>query len=274
MPLIPGTFPSEYPNPVSIDQNLDSQILDQFQKSEFIVSKSRNQRLLLTHLASTVYLLTGYVFIKWCHSACILPLILNVLVQFALSVPALTDPSTPDNTFLDACNHYLTENESLRNVTFARNKIVSSMNGTVFISFFLSVLYHVLFVAWLHELATEDRLADLINGSWWFVSFIGESIPESFSLSSPFAIRMWQLGLYQLLFFDTIILIIQLVIFQAIWRQSTKSLIGQPLDANELETLRPANSAVLGTSLQSIPNTTDILRVRLFDCFSWQDLGS
>lgn len=278
-PVIPGSFPEEQPVD-DAEQSLDFQILDNFQRSEFIATKSRNQRDLLINLEASIYAISGYIFIKYCHSACILPFVMTVSLQTALSVSAIAnsanlDPANNEHVLLNACVQHIAENENQRRGNpNARQKILSIFNGAIFVVFLLLALYHVLFVAWLYELAEGGHLQDIANGSWWFISFIGESVPLDYSEAVPLYRKLWQLGLYQLLFFDVVILLFQLIIFQSIWRQSTKGLLGHTLRDNEMEVVRPSLSTVLSSTLQTIsPGNKEALRVRLYECFQRHNFG-
>lgn len=280
--LIPGAFPIELlsaARSTSIEPSInkwntlhiEEDKLTAFKKSEYLVSKARSQRHMLRHLDKTVVVLSGLQLIKYCHLACIWPFIIDSVVQVIISVKAITEP---DNwSTLETIDQGIKKREQETgdpNTTF-RSNLTKFVLALIYGKFILNVFYHVLFFFWLKLIADGKELEYITNGSWWLVSFIGESVPE-YDPSSNIWLRLWQLGLFQLILIDFIILILQLTLYQCVFKQSTKSLEGLPLGIAELETVRPFNMRVSGESLRKLPEqiTPNILNIRLHDCFNPQ----
>lgn len=254
--------------------HIEEDKLTSFKKSEYLVSKGRSQRHMLSHLEKTVMVLTGYQLVKYCHLACVWPFILDVMMQRGISVKAITDPGNWSILEIMEQGAKKREEESGENgasnssITF-RSRVTKTVCLFIYCKFLLNVFYHVLFFFWLKLVADSNHLEDVVNGSWWLVSFLGESVPD-YNPSSSIWLRLWQLGLVQLIFTDFLILLLQLTLFQCVFKQSTKSLEGLPLGISELETVRPFNVRVSGESLRKLPDqrTPNILNIRLHDCFN------
>lgn len=122
--------------------------------------------------------------------------------------------------------------------------------------------YHGLVVTWLVLIANDNNLAAIEHGSWWFVSFIGESTPSVLAVM-PWYKKMVVLGLPQLLITDVLIMILQLVLFQCVFRQSTLTYLGRRLND---ETLIIRTSMVDPVSpIPHINQAPMVLRVRLYE---------
>ncbi|QRG38624.1 hypothetical protein FDK38_003039 [Candidozyma auris] len=246
--------------------------LTAFNKSEYLVTKAKGQRHMLTQLQGCVYILMGYQLVKFCHMACLLPFLLDLMALSMISVKAIVEPG--NWSLLETINEATTrrEQESGENQANMRSNATKMICLSLYGKFLLVVLYHALFALWIKSIADQGALKDLINGSWWLVSFIGESVEQNYDISASLWLKLWQLGLYQLIITDLVITLIQLVLFQSVHKQSSKSLEGLPLNIDESETVRPANVRVSGDTLHQLPEDSipNILNVRLHDCLSRQ----
>lgn len=269
---MPGSFPAAINVEGSASASVDQNSLENFAKKEYVGSKTRAQRNLVAQLDTLVFFLVGYQFIKYCHSACILPVLAHVAVQMMASVDSITNPSNLVSGML-----LVTEviNRQHREATAAgqpssrthlANAVLTKTCLVIYWKYIFVVVYHTLFmVTWMQEIAKTGQLHRLQNGSWWVISFIGEDVPSHYSQDSSFWVRFYQLGLPELLLTDTIILAIQLVLFQCVFVQSTVSPKGIALDEDEIYILRAHNGrGDVGELKEGVP---DILHVKLYEVF-------
>lgn len=288
-PIIPGSFP----NGLSVAPGTESQIntkavattiIDEennsrFRNKQFIVQKTRHQQNLISQLDTLVYLLVGYQFIKYCHSACILPALLHIIVQKILSCSSIT--GDPNSGGIHVINEAVTDFINRRrqnNANTPNDPSRDDLINTIFIKAcsivywkaIVTCVYHILFICtWMVLIANDNKLNMLENGSWWFISFIGESIPEDITIETNYWYKLFQLGLPGLLVSDLIILFIQLVLFQCIYKQSTVSPIGRTLNEDEINLIRQAGD------FSSIPDRAKIfggsipwiLLIKLYELF-------
>lgn len=150
--------------------------LTAFNKSEYLVTKAKGQRHMLTQLQGCVYILMGYQLVKFCHMACLLPFLLDLMALSMISVKAIVEPG--NWSLLETINETTTrrEQESGENQANMRSNTTKMICLSLYGKFLLVVLYHALFALWIKLIADQGALKDLINGSWWLVSFIGESV--------------------------------------------------------------------------------------------------
>lgn len=160
-------------------------------------------------------------------------------------------------------------------------KWVKRICSFIYIKFIIVSIYHILFVClWLMPFAMNDELDQFQTGTWWFISFIGETTPKNVSSEPNFFKRAGMLGLPGLLFTNVLILFVQLVLFQCIYHQSTVSPLGRKLKEDDGTTL-----CLLGELPSSVEEETDIQReamltsideiptillVKLFELFEWE----
>lgn len=279
--LMPGAFLAESANHLQpsssravTDQRntylIEEDQLKSFSKSEYLVNKGRSQRHLLRQLEGCVYIIIGYQLVKFCHLACLLPFVLDLMMESAISVKAVADP---DNwSLLETIAEVLNkkEHETGASQGTQRQNITRFFCLAVYAKFLLVVLYHAFFVFWIKLIADDGHLESLVNGSWWLVSFIGESVAEGYDPESSLWLRLWQLGLVQLIVCDFLVLMLQLTLYQAVYLQSSKSLSGLPLNAKEIEIVRPHNVRVPGDPIHKIPQRAapNVLNIRLHDCLN------
>lgn len=281
--LMPGAFPIELlslaqssaiesPSNKWNSLSTEDDKLASFNRSEFLVNKAKGQRHLLRQLEGCVYILVGYELVKYCHLACLLPFILDLMTQSMISVRAIVEP---DNwSLLETINEVKNrkEQESGESQATQRSNMTKFICLSIYGKFLLIITYHALFIFWLKLIADSGHLDEMVNGSWWLVSFIGETVVADYDTSSSIWLQLWQLGLYQLILIDFLILLLQLTLYQSIHKQSSKSLEGLPLNIDELETVRPYNARVSGDTLRQLPQkaTPEVLNIRLHDCFNSQ----
>ena len=288
-PIIPGSFPSALSVASGTESRTNAKavattIIDEennfkFRSKQFIVQKTRHQQNLISQLDTLVYLLIGYQFIKYCHSACILPVLLHIIMQKILCCSSITgDPNSSNiHVINEAVNDYInrrrqdnanTPNDPSRDDLI--NHIFTKACSLVYWKAIITFVYHVLFVCtWMVLIVDDGKLKMLENGSWWFISFIGESTPEDVTKETNYWYKLLQLGLPGLLVSDLIILFIQLVLFQCIFKQSTVSPIGRTLDEDEINLIRQAGD------FSSIPDRAKIfggtvpwvLLIKLYELF-------
>lgn len=288
-PVIPGSFP----NALSVVSGtelrtntkavattiIDEENNSKFRNKQFIVQKTRHQQNLISQLDTLVYLLLGYQFIKYCHSACILPVLLHIIVQKILSCSSITgDPSSGgihviNEAVTDFINRRRQNNADTPNDPSRddlTNNIFIKVCSFIYWKAIITCVYHVLFVCtWMVLIVNDDKLKMLENGSWWFISFIGESTPEDITKETNYWYKLFQLGLPGLLVSDLIILFIQLVLFQCIYKQSTVSPIGRRLNEDEINLIRQAGDFSSSPDRAKIFGGTVpwVLLIKLYELF-------
>lgn len=226
-----------------------------------------------------MYLLIGYQFIKYCHSACIVPVLFHIAVQKVLSCDSIT--SSGSNY---AGVHVLREviNRQIRDAQRAGTALGGPSETSVaavvlarcclllYYKFLVACLYHTLFVCfWILLVAETGRIRQLEHGTWWTISFLGEGVPENYDADWNFWYKVSVLGLPGLLFSDLVILGIQLVLFQAVYKQSTISPLGVRLGEQEVDIVRVASDTVLDNSalFETEAGVPLVLRVKLYETF-------
>lgn len=281
---MPGSFPMEGRSPIpptKISEDMmevvNDEYLENFQKRQKISRKTIRQSNLINQLDSLIYILAGYQLIKYCHSASLIPLVVYVISQKFLCCDSFTSTDSSDNfmTFLNQTERQNQENnvdpEPIMKVFFKK------IQQAIYWKSLLVMIYHIGFVCfWLIPLANKGKLNLVVNGTWWFVSFIGETIPIYESLDTfkdrNYITKMMDLGLVGLLFSDAMILLIQLILFQSIYIQSTLSPMGRKLNGKEIELLRLPNdvstSAAADELLDSPDESPFALHVRLYEALN------
>lgn len=221
---MPGSFP-DCPLPATSEEDLHtaSHILDSEQETKFVSREStkteaKSQRETLEQLSSLVYVLVCYQLIKYCHLACMVPVVLHLAVQnilrpnfvkfgVGLVDRVLEEPETRD----------LHVNRDTV-IILMRNKVAQA----VFWKLIMTMVYHVIFVVyWMIPLIQDGHANDLEHGSWWFISFIGEAISINVDKNGSKWSMAMQLGLPYLMFTDILIFMVQLVLYQGLYVQST-----------------------------------------------------
>lgn len=275
--LMTSSMPGAFPLPELSREDLSqaANVLHQeheasFQRKEANGAKTGAQRHLMGQLDSLCYLLIGYQLIKHCHSACLFPVAAHWLVQLPLDFQVLSSPHGGGQLlFLEALTRQ-EEQATAMGLPFDREKVASSWLSRICICIYLKfvavVVYHVLFIIWwVQPIADNGRLALLENGAWYSTSFIGEMVPTDYNAGAPWWLRLWKLGLFELILTDTLILAVQLVLYQAIYIQLTALPRGQRLGEDEVCILRCRPGGAGGEPTLCTDGTPDILHVKLYE---------
>lgn len=235
-----------------------------------------------------VYFLVGYQYIKFCYSAALLPVVLHLVAQKFLSVEAYMSgvhgsPQPSAITALAAATS--ASSRRSRAATSARSnssatdrdgpdvermsRVVRGVCAFVYWKFILVVIYHTTFVCiYLMPFAIKDELAQFEYGTWWFISFIGETPPIDIASEPNMWWRIAALGLPGLLFVDLLILLLQLVLFQCMYHQSAVSPLGRSLHASSNVLRLSGDHAEEPQGDGMRPD--HILLVRLYELFAWE----
>lgn len=278
---MPGSFPMEgrsIPPPTKISDDtieiMNDEYLENFQKKQKISRKTVRQSNLINQLDSLIYILIGYQLIKYCHSASLLPLAIYMVSQKMLCCDSFTSTEVHSDfmTFVNQSERQSQEN-NIDPIPMIKQMFRKVQRGIYWKSIMV-MIYHIGFVCfWLIPLANKGKLNLVVNGTWWFVSFIGETVPYYDSIESfkdkSYLTKMIDLGLIGLLLSDAIILLIQLIIFQSIFVQSTLSPLGRKLNGKEIELLRLPNDISTSASADELLDSPDespfALHVRLYE---------
>lgn len=221
---------------------VDQEHIIDFSNKQKVSRKTQRQAQIISQLDVLVYMLAGYQLVKYCHLACLLPLVGHVMVQKLLCCERFSNGSGLETrdflTLLNDLDRSRLEGGADRLESIY--KIANRVCAAVYWKGIASILYHIGFVCfWLVPLAETGQILVIGNGSWWFVSFIGEStIIDSNFQDLAYITKLMDLGLLGLLVSDFCILGLQLVLYQAIFRQSTVSPLGRTLLELEIEVLR------------------------------------
>lgn len=257
MYLIPGLFPE--PAPLPTTEQIDRLLQSQFVGRQIVTRKTRIQHEIFHHIDAVVYVIAAYQYIKFCHLACLLPAVLHCGVQ-KLLVRDLLDSGVLAQ--LDPQIRHQIDDLVSRNLYLG-----------VWWKAVICIVYHVGFVFWwLLPLANLGDYAQIGNGTWWFVLFIGEELPV-IDPHATTATKLWQLGLVPLVLTDVVVLFCQVVLHQAVFRQST--VFQRRFSDKEVYLVRPM-ADMLGVADESIdPDALvpEVLRVKVFEEFDvWHRL--
>lgn len=248
---------------------VDQENLDDFKNHQKVSLKTQRQLTLISQLDTLVYILVGYQLIKYCHSACLLPVIGHIFVQKSLCCERFT-PYNNGREFRDFLS-FINELESTNDHESRINHISNRVCAGIYWKCFITIIYHFGFIAiWLIPIANNGQLDLLTNGTWWFISFIGESIQVDNFGDLNYLEKLILLGLMGLIISDLFILFIQLLLYQAIYRQSNVSPIGRRLVGKEIEILRTGASGNSGNGSELVEITYEppmALVVKLFETF-------
>lgn len=275
MSIIPGSFPqNDVPEPPGVITESASKVMEQEELQVFSFrqlgnAKSRHQVHIIKQMEALVYILVGFQFIKYCHSACIIPIILHVSAQLVLSCGSVTmSRSRADQTWITTIIRTLNQaDEFLQEEKERRQDIIfRRVCFFLYAKTFVAWIYHCLVIIWLIPITNDDDLSMIEHGTWWFVSFIGESTP-SIPARAPWFKKIVPLGLPQLLLSDILIMIVQLILFQCIFRQSTVTYLGQRRSNDELTIIRTTATDPSGP-IQIIKDAPVVLKVKLYETIS------
>lgn len=269
---MPGAFPQVGPSrqrsssgrsPLSAEQTL---IEPDFISQKDLCAKVSSQKSLIASLSSTTYFLIGYQFVRYTHTACLPPSLLHLFIQTMLQPWRATTLSELDlfADHLDVQEQYF----ALQLLPFDRQAAARMLLKRtcllIYWKFFSVVAYHILFFTlWVRPVALNGQLKNLEHGSWYGLSFIGETISIDILKTRSFFVQLWKLELGQVLLLDLVILLLQLTLYQCIFVQSTLSPRGLRLNEPEAFILR-------GTP--GVPNEKltepDLIQVRLYETLS------
>lgn len=295
---MPGAFPGSWTHPLQQQEDiptttaaasfqLDANYLRKFQTRKGVSQKTRHQQLLIAQLEALVYILVGYQFIKYCHSACIIPVIFHMAVQKVLSCDSITSASTNYSgvhIIREVIARHIRDSQNNADGSQTESSVAAIVLARccllVYYKFLVTCLYHILFVCfWALLVAETGRLRQLEHGTWWVISFIGESVPPGYDSGWNFWYKVSVLGLPGLLFSDLVILAVQLVLFQAVYKQSTVSPLGVRLGEQEVDIVRGPTDTGLDSSalFETETGVPLILRIKLYETFAKEafiaDLG-
>lgn len=244
---MPGSFPTTVLTPSSeathdAMEAVDVENLQTFSNQQQVAKKTLRQCHLINQLDTLVYILIGYQLIKYCHSASMIPVIAHVGVQKLLC----TESITKDMEMLSFISFLRDYRNSLMDNNDDPDTIIRGMIGKlcriIYWKALIVIVYHVMFICyWVIPIAERGQLYELRNGTWWFVSFIGEQVPSDNFPELGIMSKITRLGIWGLVISDLMIFMIQLILFQAIFKQSTILPIGRQVDIPEIETLRRYN---------------------------------
>ncbi|KAI3405349.2 hypothetical protein KGF56_001846 [Candida oxycetoniae] len=251
---------------------VESEFETRFTCNRIVHRKTEDQHHIMAQLEGLCYILIFYQFSKFCYNACLIPTLCHI-VQLTILNHRLVISSYA-NIFLQALSEDV-DNESRINTL--RGKIPTICNNLYFKTVFVLV-YHTLFVCtWMVSLVNEEKLSQLENGTWWFISFIGEKVPV-ISPQASFWIKIVKLGLPQLLILDLVILFLQLILLQCIFKQSSVFRGGRTMGDKEVYLIRSRNS---GYEVQGDDSLEDYgqgvilaLKVRLYETFQFDSFST
>lgn len=275
---LPGTFPidDEIPSaPANTTYStvsstatelIESQQNFQFNNNQLIHNKRKYQFDILTQIDALVYIIIFYQFVKFCHSACLIPMVLHLVLQILLNSKIVTQNSQVPNLLSFLSNE---DNQDTRERIY--ETFIHKYCYLLYIKTILVILYHTLFVAtWVMYLVDTQQLQKLNHGTWWFISFIGEETPV-IDKSTPYWLKLFELGLFQLIFTDVLILFLQLALYQCIYKQSDAFHLDRRLNEKEVYIIRTNADSTSGIDDQSVVTDADgvptVLKIRLFECF-------
>lgn len=285
---MPGTFPgpdsplraSGPAHHLEANSDLTSQHhQDTFARRELVNFKTVSQKHLIGQLGTLTHLLIGIQFLRYTYSSCLPPVLGHCLVEFLLHGQhfASAGPESGRRIFADQLDSQEQLFRSL-GLEFDRASIVRFiMNKTrsfIFWKYLAVCVYHTVFVLlWLRPVALSGRLRLLEAGLWYCLSFLGQPAPAFLPDSSRF-VQMWHLGLYQLLILDTVILALQLIVYQCIYLQSTISPRGIRLNEPEVNICRSVLANVDGQVDLEQDGLPDVLHVKLYETLEGVSLNS
>lgn len=240
-----------------------------FEQKELVAAKTAAQRHLLGQLNSLTYFLIGYQFVKYCYSSSLPPLFLHAIIQQLLHVEEITANNHSSRTLFSEAMNAQERHAELTGSTFDRaawaRLLESRLTHFIYWKFLAVAVMHMLFVMiFLQGEADAGRLPQLSFGLWYCLAFMGENGPSNYLAADSWWIRMWKLGLVELLACDLAILVLQLCVFQSIYVQLTISPRGLALGEEEVNILRVQGGA-RGEVDVDVEGHMDILHIKLFE---------
>ncbi|EGW34700.1 uncharacterized protein SPAPADRAFT_57764 [Spathaspora passalidarum NRRL Y-27907] len=274
---MPGSFPGSYGSTsyqprqlqkATTNERLASQLtqsteMTRFFNTTYINTKTKAQHHLIGQLGLIVYVLAFYQYVKYCHSAALIPLLFHCIYQVVLSIEILT------NANLQVIRHLLSDTTEPEEQQFVLNNRMRFVCRMLYTKCLFVLLYHILFVcSWMVSIVNRGQLQELTYGTWWVVSFIGEEVPD-ISPEVPYHEKLLKLGLIQLLFIDLIVLFLELVMFQCIYKQSPILKIERRLNEQEIYCVRQSTSPNISVNEEDVSqeDVPTVLKVKLYQCF-------
>lgn len=277
---MPGSFPGTTPNVQSSRQrhslasmlNPDTSLREaDFVAKNKLCSKVDSQKSLIMTLTSTTYFLIGYLFLRYTHSSCLPPTIIQIFMQFVLQTWRATTASERDlfAEQLEAQELVFL----LQGRHFNRRKIADLLLRQTcllfYYSFFGVAIYHTLFyIFWYRPIALDGRQTGLEHGSWYGFTFVGESISTNILSSDSLLVQLWKLELPQVLIIDLAVLFLQLTLYQCIFMQSTISPKGIRLSEPDAFILTGQPGVPLNDQAHS-----DLIQIRLYETFQRENFS-
>ncbi|KAK6457552.1 uncharacterized protein RJT20DRAFT_24506 [Scheffersomyces xylosifermentans] len=263
-------------NPVT-SSLIDKANLHSFEGKHVLIQKAKHQQDIVTQLEALVYILVGYQFIKYCHSACLVPVVFHIAYQKMLSCDPITSNNTTEYRMGIAGLLLVTRGEENPTIRDRATRIVLTKSCLMlYWKTIITSLYHILFITtWMMYIVNDGSAYKLEHGTWWFISFIGEEAPLDIDASTNYWVKLAKLGLPGLLITDMIILFIQLVLYQCVYKQSTLLPHRGMLVDKEVYLLRTVSetattNARLDDSIDPHETIPLVLKVKLFESFSWE----
>lgn len=237
---IPGSFPlGNTPPPLSkrsmsvVNETVQHEMQAKFISNQLVNRKTRYQHEILYQLEALCYILIFYQLVKYCHYACLLPFLCHIIVLLGLNPKIVLSSSS--RTILDL----MFEDADAETRRSSLERTLPEYSSMMYIKTLFVLIYHTLFITiWGVSLVNREKLPTIQYGTWWFISFIGENVPDIPPDASTWS-KVVQLGLFQLLFVDLLILFIQVILFQCVYCQtSLLNLGGRSVDEPEACVIR------------------------------------
>lgn len=300
-PQMPGSFPSRVETLGKMQAYvMASELVDESNRKEFVTVHFSSkvfafQQHIISQVDSLAYLIIGYQLVKYCHLACLLPALCHIGIQRLLNCNIITHSSSEtaraineviegiarrrneSRSELGASNNRNNSNtDNFRDISRSKREILDAfMKDACWVIYFKSIFtffYHFLFLyMWMIPIADKGELKSIENGTWWFVSFLGESTNISWEPSASIWLKFYRVGIIGLLLSDILILFMQLVLFQCIYRQSN---IFPPTseESSDLEYVIkvPGSSFNRTLSREKIHSSPYVLLVKLFELLNYE----
>ncbi|KAK6465549.1 hypothetical protein DFJ63DRAFT_24732 [Scheffersomyces coipomensis] len=279
---MPGSYPIQatstnsssrsYVNPIA-SNILDQELATSFEGKHTINLKNKHQQHIVIQLETLVYILVGYQFIKYCHSACIMPIILHISVQRILGCEVITS-NTASGRLSGIPGILILRNDDDIEPTLReqiKQLVLTKACFTIYWKTIFTIFYHTIFItSWVMSINNHGHLKSLEHGTWWVISFIGEETPTDILPSTNYWLKLYKLGLPGLIITDLLILFIQLILYQCIYKQSTYLNNDRSVNEQEVYLLRTIgeSSSKIDESIDTLQAVPLVLKVKLYECFS------
>ncbi|KAK6201341.1 uncharacterized protein RJT21DRAFT_113968 [Scheffersomyces amazonensis] len=273
-PVNPPTSPGLLRDPnsnVVASKVLEHDLLEGFEEKYIMNQKSKHQSNIFSQLDNLVYILVGYQFIKYAHSACLLPILLHISLQKVVGNQVVRNNSNGRVGGILGLLMLANDDDDidleLRNQI--KDIVMTKTCSAIYWKTVFTIFYHSLFImAWVMPITNHNRLSQIEHGTWWFISFIGEDTPNDITSTSSYWTKLSKLGLPGLIITDLIILFIQLVLYQCIYKQSTYLNQDRSINEREIFLVRAVgDSGKADDSINIHAEYPLVLKVKLYECF-------